>query len=158
MKAFSTMNWDGALPDFHDMGGITWVTKSSKTSAVRRGQSFRARWPLDASLTQPLFFQCYWMGFLKLLEQSTINWWLKIIGMYSLTVLRLVVQHRCIRRAMFPLQGLGTVFPCLFLASDARWQSLVFLGLETHHFNLRLFRPVIFFLGRSVCAHFPFLI
>ena len=90
VKAFSAMNWDGALPDFHDMGGITWVMKSSKTSPVGRGQSFRPRWPLDRSLTQPLFFPCCWMGFLKLLQQSTISWWLKITGMYSLRVLRLV--------------------------------------------------------------------
>ena len=59
---------------------------------------------------------------------------------------------------LFPLQDLGGVFPWLFLASGARWQSLVFLGLETHHFNLCLFRPVISFLGRSVCPHYPFLI
>lgn len=91
-------------------------------------------------------------------KKRTINWGLETIGMHSLTVLRLVVQCRCIRRAMFPLQDLGGVFPWLFLASGARWQSLVFLGLETHHFNLCLFRPVISFLGRSVCPHRPFLI
>ena len=38
-------------------------------------------------LSPSLFFQCCCMGFLKLLEQSTISWWLKTVGVYFPTVL-----------------------------------------------------------------------
>ena len=57
-----------------------------------------------------------------------------------------------------PSGGSGGNFSCLLLASGARWQPLVFLGLETYHFNLCLSHTTMFFLGMSLCPNFPFLI
>ena len=108
LKTFSAMDWDEALLDFHNMAGITWAIKPTKTLSARRGRSFRGRWTLmdGTSAIHFLFCQCCYQFPKAAITRHHEVGGSKQQPFVPLQFQRPEVQSQSTSRTVFPLKAL----------------------------------------------------